>query len=83
MSNINPFKFSTMSAHTDLTEETLIMFFCTDKDNPLKQTIGLPQEKLNKIIINTQLPFRCAREKYSTTIRLLSIRNNGRDHDSA
>ena len=41
------------------------------------------QEKLNKIIINTQLPFCCARDKDSTTIRLLSIRNNGRDHDSA
>ena len=41
------------------------------------------QEKLNKIIRNTQLPFCCARDKDSTTIRLLSIRSNGRDHDSA
>ena len=41
------------------------------------------QEKLNKIIRNTQLPFCCARDKDSTTIRLLSIRSDGRDHDSA
>ena len=63
----------------------------------LKLVIGIPnrcfilelranqfsQEKLNKIIRNTQLPFCCARDKDSTTIRLLSIRSNGRDHDSA
>ena len=47
------------------------------------ETCFMTQEKLNKIIRNTQLPFCCARDKDSTIIRLLSIRSNGRDHDSA
>ena len=51
--------------------------------NNLNNVESPAQEKLNKIIRNTQLPFCCARDKDSTTIRLLSIRSNGRDHDSA